>query len=146
MKNSNVVMNWSMSLHRAQELRSQGASLLFERVKLLQKVYEDDDFQAWCRQTNTPALDYVDSHFDDVGLSYMGLLAVQREFPDEDDWKKTNIRKLSAMAREKVRKSQGEAVGHRVNYKKKCEQLARENAILRQRVEQLEKELSCVAA
>jgi hypothetical protein len=128
---------WGTKLHEAQTLRKQGASMLHQRVKLLVEIHRDSEFQAWCVENSITALDYLDDHLEDVGFDFITLESVLRSHPTAEEWQKHNIRQLCAMVKESQRKAK-EPV-ERINWRKRAEDLERDNAILKARLEEMEK-------
>lgn len=89
-------LKWEVKLHEAREMRKRGSELLFDRVTLLAGVYNDGQFRAWCAETDTIDLDYLDEELSDTAAAFMTLLAVLHAYPTRDEWVKHNIRDLIA--------------------------------------------------
>jgi len=126
-----------MKFHEAQSLRKQGASVLHQRIGLLMEIHDDEEFQGWCRDSDIVALDYLDSHLEDVGFNFLTLKAVHEEYPDCKSWQKHNVRELCALVIASQRKKGDKP--DRKNWRKIAEALERENAILNARIGEMEK-------
>ena len=87
---------WETNLHEARELKKQGAALLFDRVTLLVAVYEDAGFRAWCADSETVDLDYLDEELSDTAANFLTLKAVLDAYTTQDEWVTHNIRDLIA--------------------------------------------------
>lgn len=133
-------VKWEMKMNEQRDLRRQGITLLFQRVKLLIEVYNDAAFRGWCEQNKVVELDYLDAELSDVAACFLTLKSVMESYPNESDWQSKNIRELMAEAIESQKTDRQGA--ERISWKerclaaeKECERLRAENATLRSLLE-----------
>jgi squalene cyclase len=131
---------WEVKLHEAREMRKRGAELLFDRVVLLVECYEDEQFRAWCSETETNDVDYLDEELSDTAAAFMTLKAVLHQYPTRDEWVKHNIRVLIAQVlQEQAEATKRDGEEKRISWKeralaaeKECERLRAELANMKE--------------
>lgn len=145
-------VKWEMAMKEQRELRTQGASLLYKRVKLLIECYDSQEFQAWCKEQDIVDLDYLDAELADVACDFLTLKAVMDSNSDESTWQRCNIRDLIAevIAEQKAKRDNQE---QRVSWKerammaeKECERLRNEVNVLSARLSELQEALAIVSS
>lgn len=137
---------WETKLNEARELRKRGSELLFDRVVLLVDCYEDDAFRAWCSETETNEVDYLDTELNDTAATFMTLKAVLHHYPVRDEWVKHNIRDLIAQVlSEQAEATKRERETAVPTWKERALAAEKEVERLRAKVEQLEESLQIVA-
>ena len=136
---------WETNLHEARELKKQGAALLFDRVTLLVAVYEDAGFRAWCADSDTVDLDYLDEELSDTAANFLTLKAVLDTYTTQDEWVTHNIRDLIAQVisdqagEKKVRQNP------EPTWKERAIAAEKKIELLLAKIEQLEESLQIVA-
>lgn len=141
--NNTESASWRLSLRNARELRKQGAGMLFERVQLLVKVFDDDEFKGYCEESGSEPLELLDAELTDVACSFVTARAVLDHFPKVDDWVNGDLRKMIAQIQKEGRRSRDDQ--QRPSWKdralaaeRECERLKAEMASLTSRVSDLQ--------
>lgn len=138
-----VKKKWELKLKEARDLRSKGASMLFDRVSLLVECYNDPSFRKWHADNNLNELDVLDKEVSDVsGSTFLTVKAVFERFPDREDWVQSGFRDLTAklMLEKKVDKQ-----STRVSWKDRALVAERENERLKAEIAQLKESIGIVA-
>jgi chromosome segregation ATPase len=128
-------MTWRLKMKEQRELKKQGCSLLYHRIKLLVDIENDVDFLEECESQSVEPLDQLDNELEDVGHRYLLLKAVYNEFPKESDWKKRLELLIAEIKEKQKRKSTGER--ETISWKKRAEELQKENERLRRELDKM---------
>jgi len=79
-------------LERADDLRRKGATLLWERVKLLVEVFDDDDWRQHVGLVYEKDLAAVlDEKVDDTGFDFLQVYYLFKHFPEKEQWATGNL-------------------------------------------------------
>lgn len=92
------IPRWRQLMADVKALREAGQASLYDRVKKLIEIYEDQEFRDDCARTGQNPEDRVNAELSDTGQKFDRLCAMIRRFPNKDDWKKGDIEKLAARA------------------------------------------------
>lgn len=114
-----MAANWKSRLNEQRDLQKKGAELLYQRVRLLVAIYDDQEFRDWCADSETDEVEYLDNELSDVACEFMTLKAVLKEHPDESAWVSRNLRELIAEVLEGKRRKRAEE-SPRVSWKEKA--------------------------
>lgn len=77
---------WSQKMSQTRQMRSEGASLLYDRVKLYEEIYEDDEYRDNCLAREVNPEDELDHECADTCCTFLELLAVMESFPRQSQW------------------------------------------------------------
>lgn len=138
-------MTWSQKLATQREMRSKGAALIYDRMKILLEVFKDEEFLNHCMERERNAADLLDEEVADTCTDFLSLKCVIEYFPDKAIWQKERLDQLVAKSLEMRRKKDNKETHHAVpswkerytELKKKFDSLEHEHAILRVRFEEV---------
>lgn len=128
--------NWRMQLNESRELKKQGVKLLHARMVIYCRLYESEEFRAWCQDEDTDAATQLNDELSDTAFEFHTLARVLREYPDEKTWCTRDLRKIVASL---VVKDE-EAAGPKrttISWKDRAMELERELARVREENERL---------
>lgn len=92
---------WKNWLLKAGELRGQAGEIAFERITLLNNVFEDREWREDSGQVDDFALAaLLDAYVEDLCLPFLNLRAMREHFPDRKQWKEG---KLASMHKQMIR-------------------------------------------
>lgn len=97
-------MSWTQKLAAQRDLRSKGAAMIWERMKILMEVYKDDEFLGHCEENERNAIDLLDDEVADTCTDFLSLKATIECFPDQAQWQRERLDQLVAKAIEMRRK------------------------------------------
>lgn len=137
---------WAVALEQQRKLRKKGSEMLFDRVKLLVKCYEDQEFRNWVASQETNEYDFLDEELSDTAASFLTLKAVMDEHPKREDWVRHNIRDLIALVLEAEREKKKRDGDHRISWKERALAAEKECERLRAELESTKKSLEIVAS
>lgn len=130
---------WQDRLDSQREMKRRGLKLLYQRVKLLVEIYDDESFHKWCESEGVTDIEFLDSELSDVGMDFMTLRAVFDAYPREAHWINGDIRQMVAtvveQSKEKRKKERGER--ETISWKDRCLRAEEECERLRGEVEHL---------
>ena len=139
-------MSWRTKMEEQRQLRSQGAEVLYDRMKLLREIENDDAFGSWCDDHGKLPIDELDNELGDVGYGFNDLTTVMEHYPEKSDWSKKLTSLIAAVMeaeRAKRKEARGES-GTRTSWKEIAEErqlqidaLERECEKLRGAIEEL---------
>lgn len=144
-------VNWKDRLESQRDLRKRGLKLLYQRVKILCEVYEDEAFRDWCLKESIRDTEFLDGELSDVGMNFETLQSVLDAYPREVEWINADMRVLVASVMESQKKERKASDGSRetISWKERCleaeaecERLRAEVASLKERIEEFKEILS----
>lgn len=143
-------MSWSQRIADHRKLKTKGAEMLWDRIKILCEVYKDDEFLEHCRSIEANPEDVLDEEVDDTCATFLSLKAALDTFPDKHKWSRDGVSKVLAEAEElRRKKDRSEEGGERrptwkdkyQELKKAYDRMERDHTILTARFEELTKVL-----
>lgn len=138
---------WEVRMHEQRGLRKRGAEMLYDRVTLLVECYEDQEFRAWCAESGTNELDFLDEELSDTAATFMTLRSVLLANRDRGSWVKHNIRDLIAdvMEAESAKGADETKSTARMSWKARAIQAEAECERLRAEIASMKESLGIVA-
>lgn len=91
-------VKWEIVLRNVDELIKQSNAGLYERVVLLQQVWDDPEFLAFHKSDVDEAEDHLNQKLGDYGITFFDAAAMLKHFPDRAEWASSSIRDLLAKA------------------------------------------------
>lgn len=86
---------YKLKLIVVSEMKAQSKGLLYDRVKILNEVFDDRDFRAEAGNLDDfKADEHLSAYVDDTGFTFLQLRAILEHFPNRAAWEK---RKLAEM-------------------------------------------------
>lgn len=82
------------------ELRQHGTTVLYDRVRLLVSVFDDQEFRDELDLDDVQASEWLDKKVNDTCTTFGVLRRVFEVFPDKEHWTTRNIRTLIAEVRD----------------------------------------------
>lgn len=138
--------SWSEKIANARQLRSRGAALNFERIKMLVEVYKDKQFYIDNNFDEPKGLEYLDDEVGDLCASFKTLMAVIDHFPKKSYWGNNRLHRMVAEVMEEQREqSKGSNAGGRTRKSvtvKEHEQTEKDLSREKSRNKSLSKELT----
>jgi len=89
-------VEWSQLMSEQRQLKKQGISLLYQRIKLLIECYNNKGFLSHCVERGVNDIDVLDSELEDIAVGFLTMKAVFESYPKEEDWQRHSIRDLIA--------------------------------------------------
>lgn len=137
-------MTWSQKLATQRELRSKGAAMIYDRMKILLEVYKDDEFLNHCVELERNAADVLDDEVADTCADFLSLKCAMDYFPEKSQWQKERLDQLVAKSLE-MRRKKDKDTHHAVpswkerytELKKKFDALEHDHSILKVRFEEV---------
>jgi len=83
-------------LVRAKNLQQTAKANVYARVKLLVRVYRDEQFRLEHGANDFALADVLDQYLDDTGWGFWELKTILEYFPNRDDWRNHRLTKLHA--------------------------------------------------
>lgn len=144
---------WSQKLAETRHLKSKGAALVYDRVKLYQEIYRDDEYIADCDQREVNPEDELNEECGDLCCGVLVLFQVLKTFPAKDEWQRRRLEHMVAEVVERNKRERTATANNRKAWKTMYEEaisearrLQRENELLTARLEELERVLKVQAA
>lgn len=132
------VNNWQLKMHKAQALRKEGTTTLFERVKLLCECYADEQFTLWCEDQKTNPEDYLDGEVSDFCSSFLTVKAVYDANRNVDSWHRHGFAYLAHEIAESIKKPASRGVSYKSMYEAAQKEIERLRAEIQTLKESLE--------
>lgn len=129
-------VKWELKLAEARKLRSNSSEIIFQRIQLLDEVYQDLAFRDWCRSAGKDAVLELDKCVDDLPVEYnfLVLQAIYRKNPKRQTWIKLGLRRLYAALAEEQAKQRVPVEGERISWKARALAAERECERLREEI------------
>jgi len=83
-------------LIRAKNLQATAKANVYARVKLLVRVYQDEQFRLEHGANDFALADALDQYVDDTGWGFLELKTILEYFPKDQDWRNNRLTKLHA--------------------------------------------------
>lgn len=140
---------WGRKLAKARQLRSEGAGLVYDRVKLLCEVYSDAEFIEHCRGLDQNPEDILDDEVGDLCANFLTLRAVLDHFPDRESWEGERLDVMVAKIREKEQEERAARRPQdtpRMSWKERAQGLEKENDRLKGELARLQTSFDALLA
>ena len=136
--------NWRVLVEQADKLAKQGAGMVYDRVRLLAKVFEDKDFLNDMQGEGTTPGDFLNKHVNDTCANFTELYQMLKRYPNRRQWEATGLADMrqaliASLKTQRVGGASG-VTRNRVS-REEFEKLQDENAQLRLEVKHLKSEL-----
>ncbi len=130
-------MNWKIDLNKAGQLAKEAKEQLYERVKLLCKVFDDPDFQRDCEENDRDPYEYLTTFLSDTRWEFHEVRAIYENFPKKSDWETNSLKVLMAECVERQEKKPKPTPSYKTLYfeaKAKVEKLEHKLEMMNQEV------------
>lgn len=99
--NQTKLQKWEKLIAEHDQLAAQGRADIYDRVKLLSKVFEDPDFLEVMKQKRENANDFLTGKID-LGHPFTNLYHAFKHFPTKLDWRRYSLSELIDKTKQKL--------------------------------------------
>jgi hypothetical protein len=97
---------WKALLTQHAKLRRSGQATLYDRVTLLNRVFEDEDYAADCLKGGRTKFELLDQEVSDTCANFLDLLQILKLYPQRRQWEGGNLAVMRDKMYEHVRSEQ----------------------------------------